>query len=169
METVKLLESCGFAFSEVDDGEFFAGGLFRRKFASPPPPVGHHIVAMLKDAAGALHVAGYAHFHAFEDVMLVGGVCTDGDVMRRLSPELSRQAATAGGVYFNILKYAFAKFADQCNAYFGYCGDARAEVVNLSAGFSRTGHRYLLVNFHKPLDDRLRDALVGKVAAIGPF
>ena len=163
------MDGHGLAFSEIDDAEFFVGKLFRKKFASPPPVMGYHIVAMLKDGEDALHVAGYAHFRVFEDVMLVGGVCTDGEVMRRLLPEQSRQVARAGGVYFNLLKHAFARFADDCNAYFGYCGDTRAEFVNLSAGFQKTEHQYLLANFHKPLNDNLRGALINKVHAIGPF
>lgn len=169
MAGVQPLTHCNVIITEIDDGEFFAGDLFRRKFSSPPPPVGHHIVAMFKDNNNAMRVAGYAHFRSFEDVVLVGGVCTDGRVMRQMPEEKSCLIAAAGGIYFNILRHAFDRFAKECDAYFGYCGDARAEVVNLDAGFRKTGHQHLLVNFHKQLDEATREALIAKVARMGPF
>jgi hypothetical protein len=169
MTELQPLEHCNVIVTVVDDGEFFAGDIFRRKFASPPPPVGHHVVAMIKDDNNSMSVAGYAHFRPFEEVMLVGGVCTDGRVMRQIPEEKSCLIAAAGGIYFNILRHAFARFANECDAYFGYCGDARAERVNLDAGFRKTGQQHLLVNFHKHLDDVAREALIDKISGIGPF
>ena len=62
-----------------------------------------------------------------------------------------------------------ARFAPRCEAFFGYCGDARAEEVDLANGFRKTGHPHLLVNFHKPLHEVMQRALIAKAAAIGPF
>lgn len=153
----------------VDDGPFFMRELFRRKFGGDPPREGQHLVAFYRRAPQQMRVLGYAHFRPFGDIMLVGGVCTDGACFADMD-EVQRQAiADAGGVYFNVLKYGFAHYAASCDAYFGYCGDARAEVVNLQAGFRKTEHPHLLVNFHKPLHDVVQRALIAKAAALGPF
>lgn len=156
-------------YDVVQDGDWFAGALFRRKFGAPPPAMGHHVVAFCRLPSGTLATLGYAHFMPFGDIVLVGGVCTDGQVMAMLSETQRAAIDAAGGVYFNLLGYAFARFAGECEAYFGYCGDARAETVNLRAGFVRTEHPHLLVNFHKPQHEVMQRALIAKAAAIGPF
>src|SRR5687768_9252478 len=73
--------------TEVDahTGEFHVGPLFRRKLASVPPDVAHHLVALYRDADGGLHVAGYSHMRPFGDIYLSGGSCSDGDVIRRMT------------------------------------------------------------------------------------
>lgn len=156
-------------FDVVQDGDWFAGALFRRKFGGAPPASGHHVVAFCRRPDGALATLGYAHFMPFGDIVLVGGVCTDGGVIAALDDAQRAAIEAAGGVYFNLLGYAFARFAAECEAYFGYCGDARAETVNLRAGFARTQHPHLLVNFHKPQHEVMQRALIAKAAAIGPF
>jgi hypothetical protein len=75
----------------------------------------------------------------------------------------------AGGTWFLILKYAFAHYADRCDAFFGHCGDERALEVALAAGFEQTEHQHLIVHWHKPLHEVVRRALVAKAHAIGPF
>lgn len=157
------------SITEVDDGPFFVAELFRRKFGGDPPREGRHLVAFHRDADALLQVAGYAHFRPFDDLILVGGVCTNGAAFARMSAAERDAIAAAGGIYFRILKYGFANLASQCEAFFGYCGDARAEVVNLQAGFRKTGHPYLLAHFHKPQDEAVQRALIAKAAAIGPF
>ena len=157
------------SLTEVDDGPFFVDALFRRKFGGEPPASAHHMIAFLRLDGQRMAPACYAHFMPFGDIILVGGVCTDGSVLRSLDP--ARQAAIngCGGLYFQLLRYGFARFADRCQAYFGYCGDARAEEVNLSAGFCRTEHPHLLVNFHRETHPVMQRALIAKAAAIGPF
>lgn len=158
-----------FAVTEVENGAYFAGDLFRRKFGGDPPATPHHVCAFWRAASGELRALGYAHFMPFGDIMLVGGVCTDGDVLRAMPAGQREELLASGGVYAQVLRHAFARYADECEAYFGYCGDARAEVVNLQCGFRKTGHPYLLVNFHKPLHEVMQRALIAKAAAIGPF
>lgn len=155
--------------TEVDDGPFFVRELFKRKFGAEPPHEGRHVVAFFRPAPLEMRVLGYAHFRPFGDIVLVGGVCTDGRCFAYMSQEQRDAITTVGGAYFNILKYGFEKYADSCDAYFGYCGDARAEVVNLQAGFRKTEHPHLLVNFHKPLHEVAQRALITEAAAIGPF
>ncbi|MDZ4811135.1 MAG: hypothetical protein SGI99_00785 [Pseudomonadota bacterium] len=155
--------------TEIDTHSRIMSDLFRRKFGGEPPNSGHHLVALYERAPSELYVLSYVHFLPFGDIILVGGVCTDGAVFARMSPEQRDLVTAAGGIYFNILTYGFEHFSDQCEAFFGYCGDARAEVVNLQAGFCKTQHPHLLVNFHKTQLPVMQRALIAKAEAIGPF
>jgi hypothetical protein len=155
--------------TEIDAGDFVVGDLFRRKFGHPPPTIPRHLVALYRDAEGGLHLAGYSHMMPFGDVYLSGGSCTNGDTARRMQPAQREALAAAGGVWFHILKYAFRKYADCCDAFFGHCGDRRALEVALAAGFVQTEHEHLIVNWHKPLQQSHRRALTAKVHALGAF
>ena len=158
-----------FIVSEVEDGRFFAGHLFRRKFGVDPPAVPHHLCAFWRSAPGQLRLLSYIHYMPFGDTMLVGGACTDGDAVRAMPAGLRDQVMAGGGVFAHLLRHGFARFAGECEAFFGYCGDARAEEVDLANGFSKTEHPHLLVNFHKPLHEVMQRALIAKAFAIGPF
>jgi hypothetical protein len=155
--------------TEIDDAELAAGALFRRKFKAPPPDVGRHLVALYRADDGRLDVAGYSHMRPFGDVYLSGGSCSDGETIRRMSEAHREAIQAAGGVWYLILKYAFAKFADDCDAFFGHCGDPRALEVAQVAGFVKTDVAPLIVHWHKPLHDVFRRALLAKVVALGPF
>ena len=155
--------------TEIDDADFRVGAWFRRKFATPPPDVGLHLVAMYRDIAGALHLAGYSHMRPFGDVYLSGGSCSSGDTIRAMDPADRAAIQSAGGVWFLILKYAFARYADDCDAFFGHCGDARALEVATAAGFVSAEHPHLIAHWHKPLPEDSRHALIAKVHALGSF
>lgn len=157
------------AFGEVSDGELFVGELFRRKFGDPPPVHGRHFVAFVRVPDSGLQVIGYTHFTPLENVMLGGGAITDDRVLRRV-PAVERAAlAGGGGVYFQLLRFAMQRLSNDCDALFGYCGDPRAEAVDLRAGFVKTSHRHLLVNFPRPLQQARQHELIERVAALGPF
>ena len=111
--------------SEVDDARI-ARPIFRRKLGGDPPEVPHHVVSFYRAPDGALWPASYVHFRPFGDIYLVGGASTDGEVMRRMRDEEREAVKAAGGLYLQALRWAFAHYADRCDAYFGYCGDARA-------------------------------------------
>ena len=155
--------------TEIDNAQFLASGLFRRKFASPPPDVGRHLVALYRDASGALRLAGYSHMRPFDNVYLSGGSCSEGDTIRAMAPEHREAIHAAGGIWYLILKYAFARYANCCDAFFGHCGDARALQVATAAGFVSAGHQHLIAHWHKPLPESARRELVAKVHALGPF
>lgn len=155
--------------SEIDDAAFLVGALFRRKFDAPPPNVGRHLVALYRDASGTLLLAGYSHMRPFGDAYLSGGSCSNGEAIRAMHPTDRAAIQAAGGVWYLILKYAFARYADCCDAFFGHCGDARALEVATAAGFVSAGHPHLIVNWHKPLHESIRRALIAKVQALGPF
>jgi hypothetical protein len=155
--------------TEIDDADFIAGPLFQRKFGTPPPESGHHIVAFHRDAEARLHLAGYSHMWPFGDVYLSGGSCSNGETIRAMTAAEREALHAAGGVWYLILKYAFARYADRCDAFFGHCGDRRALEVATAAGFVSAGHEHLIAHWHKPLHENIRRALVAKVHALGPF
>ncbi len=155
--------------TEIDDANLLVGELFKRKFGDPPPDVGHHLVALYRQADGALRVAGYSHMRAFGDVFLSGGSCSNGDTMRAMDPAHRDAIVAHGGVWYLILKYAFAKYHDDCDAFFGHCGDRRALEVAHAAGFIDCEQKPLIVLWHKELHPLVRKALTAKVEALGPF
>ena len=157
------------SITEVDDGAFLIGDLFRRKFAANAPDVPRHLVAWYRDADGAHHVAGYSHMRPFGDIYLSGGSCSDGRVVARMRHEEREAIYAAGGTWYLILKYAFRNFADDCDAFFGHCGDRRALEVAQAAGFQLTEHQHLIVHWHKRLHPVVQRALTAKAHALGPF
>jgi len=73
------------------------------------------------------------------------------------------------GIYFNMLKYAFSYFSNQCDAYFGYVNDPRALEVNLAAGFETTKHQYLVAHYHNPFPQWKKRKLAKMISKIDPF
>jgi hypothetical protein len=156
--------------SDIDDPVPIAGALFERKFGHAIPQWPHDIVAFVRRSSDAALVPiSYAKFAPFGSVMLVGGCCTDGGAFAHLDQAQKDALVAAGGSMAQLLRYGFSRFASTCDAYFGYCGDARAWEVDLSAGFEPTGHDKLLVHWHKPLNAQMRRGLVAMAHAIGAF
>jgi len=158
-----------FTITEIDDAEFLVGKLFRRKFHAPPPDFGRHLVALYRPDDGDPRLAGYSHMRPFGDVYLSGGSCSEGETIRTMADAHRDAIYAAGGVWYLILKYAFEKYADDCDAFFGHCGDRRALEVAQAAGFVKTDYPPVIVNWHKPLHEVFRRALTAKVVALGPF
>lgn len=154
--------------TEVDDWRI-PQPLFQRKFRADPPQVPHHIVSLYRAPDGALWPASYVHFRPFGDIYLVGGAATDGSVLARMCDAEREAVKASGGLYLQALRWAFAHYADRCDAYFGYCGDRRAYEVDVAAGFVDTEHEFLIAHWHKPLHDTVRRALVAKAHALGAF
>lgn len=155
--------------TELDDAELLVAPLFQRKFGAVPPDVAHHLIGLYRRPDGQLSVLGYSHMRPFGDIYLSGGSCTDGEAIRAMQPEHREALVAAGGIWLHLLKYAFARFHDDCEAFFGYSGDARALQVTAQAGFIDAGHRHLIVHWHKPLHETWKRALIAKAEAIGPF
>lgn len=155
--------------SEIDDPQPIAGELFQRKFGHPIPDWKHDVVAFVRRADGLLAPMSYAKFMPFGSVILVGGCCTDGRAFSHLDDAQKAALTASGGSMAQLLRFGFTRFADSCDAYFGYCGDERAWEVDLSAGFEPAGHDKLLVHWHKPINAQLKRGLVAMAQALGPF
>lgn len=157
------------SITEVDDPLPFTRDLFQRKYGCEPPSTPHHLVAFYHSSAGDLHVVGYSHMLPFGEVYLSGGSCTDGDRIRQMPERHQALLREHGGVLVWILRYALARYANRCEAFFGHCGDARALEVTTQAGFVATPHPHLIAHWHKPLHPNIQRALIAKVHALGPF
>ncbi len=157
------------AITELDDASPFFGALFRRKFGDPIPAGKHHFGVFFRSSDSDFVPLSYLHFMPLGELLLVGGLCTDGRTFERMSEMQREQIRAAGGVMVHALRYVFVRLADACEAYFGYCGDARAYEVDMQAGFVPTQHDKLIARWHKPLDPAHREALIAKAHAIGPF
>ena len=155
--------------SEFDDPNAIVGDLFQRKFGHQVPNWKHDVVAFFRKSDETLVPLSYAKFAPFGNVILVGGCCTDGRAFAYMSDEEKQRLSATGGSMAQVLRYGFTRYADSCDAYFGYCGDARAWEVDLSAGFEPTEHEKLLVYWHKPLSDQMKRALVAMANALGAF
>lgn len=156
-------------FEEVLDAEPCAGALFRRKFGDPIPDHPHHYVAIYRAADAGLHVVGYSHSMLHQGLGLGGGSCVDERVLRMMSPDERKALRKAGGMLYLLLHFGFERFSAHSPIVFAYCGDNRAELVDLRAGFEKTEHRHLLRRVLAPLSDAEVIAYTTRAAAIGPF
>lgn len=154
---------------EISDGNYFAGEIFRHKLGHELPDTGRHLIGCYRADAFRFVPLGYLQIGRHDTVGLVGGGCTDGRAFDRVDSAHAVAIREAGGVLFSLLRYAFTRMTDDFEAFFGYCGDARAEEVDLAAGFEYTKYKYLLAHFHRPVDSARREALTDQVYRLGPF
>lgn len=155
--------------TEVVEGSQLAEGIFQRKYGTQAPRHGHHIFALYQCPGHSWMPVSYLNYLEHGDVMLAGGACTDGRVIRGMSAKQQDQIKKCGGLYFHLAEYATKKCALDKVATFGYCGDARAWEVNEKLGYERTDHPYLIVRWHDKLRVVCAEALINKIRAIGPF
>ena len=155
--------------TEVDSGPVFAQHIFQRKFHQDCPDFPHHIVAFYITAGREFVPASYAHFRPYKSVYLAGGGCTDGNALQNLSEDEKTKLTVANGLLLQTMRYGFIRFADQCEAYFGYCGDDRAWGVFMEAGFEPTSHKHLIARWHKEVSEQRKTELIEEVFTIGPF
>ncbi len=156
--------------SEIDDGPAFIGDIFQRKYQQKPPDFPHHIVAFYRHRSDHLVPLSYVHFRPWHDnLMLVGGGCTDGRGFTLMSDAEKQAITAAGGLLAHTQLYGFGKFADRCDAFGGYCGDPRAWQVDMSVGYQPTQYPHLIVKWHKPLAAARRDEIIETLHQIGPF
>lgn len=157
-----------FKVCEVSDGRYCAGHIFKEKLGGVLPDYGRHIIALYKHDL-CLITLGYLNILEHDGVALVGGGCVYGKAFTDVSAAHRAAIRETGGVLFCMLRYAFTEMADDYQAFFGYCGDKRAEEVDLQAGFRHSGHPNLLVHFHRDGDPARQEQLTRKVIDLGPF
>ena len=155
--------------TEVSAGQFFINELFRRKFHSDAPGFGHHWVSFYKSDDGACWPVNYIHAREYGPMILIGGVMTDSDALKRMAPEHRQAMKGAGGCYYLALRHVFASMADQCEAYMGLITDPRSMMVSCAAGFEKTEHEKLVAYFHKPISRERKEELIRAALGIGPF
>lgn len=155
--------------TEVSEGHRLANPIFERKFAQPCPDFGHHILALYQHETLGWLPATYVKYWPHDEVMLSGGACTDGRVLRLMSPEQQAIVSATGGLLVSAMRYAELRFSAQKPATFGYCGDARAWEVFDQVGYERLDHPHLIVRWHQRPADAEEAEMIERMKAIGPF
>lgn len=155
--------------TEVERGPFFAAELFRRKYRAELPDFPHHVVALYRRPDGSLLTASYCHFTDCGDIVLAGGACTDGAVLRAMSADQQAALNDYGGLMLATLRYGFARWGGGRDAIFTCCGDPRALETTPKVGFVETGVDYLLVNWQRELSPARQKQLIAKAKTFMPF
>jgi hypothetical protein len=164
------------------NAQFFAAELFYENFATPfpvprdncglsiptPPESWRQYVAFYKWRDGAIEPVGFCNWIRYGDVYLEGGMCVKRNFYRRLSKTHWEACRDTGGIA-QIMMESAARELNDCVAWFGYCGDKKALIVDLRAGYIETRHKYLIVKWFSEPSADAKDALIDRIASIGPF
>ena len=164
------------------NAQYFAEELFHESFRLPfpvpredaglaiptPPANWRQEVAFYKWPDERIEAVGFCNWIRHEDCYLCGGMCVRRNFYRRLPPEHWADCRERGGVAQIVLETAFATLTD-CAAWFGYCGDRKAYLVDIRAGYRPTRHKHLIVKWNAELDEARRREVEDRFAAIGPF
>lgn len=164
------------------NAQYFAADLFYESFRHPfpvprenaglsiptPPENWRQEVAFYKWSEQHIEVVGFCNWIRYADCYLCGGMCVQRSFYRRLPHEHWPMCRDRGGVAQIMLETAFRHLTD-CRAWFGYCGDRKAYLVDIRAGYKPTRHKYLIVNWNAELAEPEKRALEDRLAAIGPF
>jgi len=155
--------------TEVDRGDRLGDAIFRRKFGQPVPDFGHHILALYRQDELNWIPVTYVKYWEHGEVMLSGGACTDGRVLRAMSVEEQAAVRESGGILVSAMRYAEQRFSADKPGTFGYCGDARAWEVFDQVGYERLDHPHLIVRWHnRPGSERIAD-LIAEISKLGAF
>ena len=161
---------------------FFASELFFDSFRSAfpvprdncglpiptPPEAWHQYVALYKWPDARIETVGFCNWIRYGDVYLEGGMCVRTDFYRRLPRGHWQECKGRGGIAEIMMRQAALEL-DDCTAWFGYCGDRKAYLVDMRVGYGATNRKYLIAKWFRETDAGTKDRLVDKIAEIGPF
>jgi hypothetical protein len=164
------------------NAEFFAADLFHESFRHPFPVPRENAglsiatpanrwwqeVAFYKRSEQHIEPVGFCNWIRYEDCYLCGGMCVRANFYRNLPREHWLACRGRGGIAQIMLETAFASLTD-CRAWFGYCGDKKAYIVDIRAGYQPTRHRYLIVKWNGEFPEADKRTLEDRIAEIGPF
>jgi hypothetical protein len=164
------------------NAQYFAADLFYESFAIPfpvpresaglsiptPPANWRQQVAFYKWSETHLEAVGFCNWIRFADCYLCGGMCVRKNFYRRLPREHWITCRERGGIAQVMLETAFRELTD-CVAWFGYCGDKKAYLVDIRAGYQPTRRPYVIVKWNADITETRKNELEDRIAAIGPF
>jgi hypothetical protein len=159
-----------FRVVEVSDGEFFAGPLFKRRFACDSfPETPMHFVALYQDSSGAVLTLGYVHFELWQQQAMGGGMVIDERAWKLLPATERKLIRQKGGVAEMMLRGAIDLLPDDLIGIWGYVGDSLARKVDVRVGFQPTEAEHVMVIWrNEPCEDE-KDAWIRRVVDYGPF
>ena len=171
IEATDMTESTNGAYriSEVSEGRFFAGHIFRDKLGDEVPDEPRHLVAFYRLGTTRFVPLGYLHILEAQGQGLIGGACVDGRAFVDV-PDTARQGIQQrGGVLQTMLEFATDRLGSHYEAFFAYTGNQRAAAANLRAGYIKTEYEHLFARFHRTLDSARKRELIEQVHDFGPF
>jgi hypothetical protein len=166
----------------LSNAAFFASGLFWDSFKVPfpvpredcglpiptPPEAWSQYVALYRWPDGMVETVGFCNWIRYNDVYLEGGMCVRPGFYRRLPRADFDDCKHRGGVAQIMMETAATQLTD-CAAWFGFCGDRKAYLVDMRFGYEPTEIRNLIVKWFQPLPDLERQRRIEMVSRIGPF
>jgi hypothetical protein len=168
-------------FRPVPDASKLASQLFLESFGAAfpvpregslpiatPPSAWRQYVATYRWPAGAEETVGFCNWIRYRDVYLQGGMCVRRTFYRHMPREQFRELQQRGGLAQMMMAAAERELND-CVAWFGYCGDAKALAVDLRAGYVKTSLPYIIVKWFNPPPEPERQRLIDDIAKVGPF
>jgi hypothetical protein len=168
-------------FRPVPDASQLASRLFRESFGatfpvprdellpiSTPPSAWRQYVATYRWPDGRDETVGFCNWIRYRDVYLQGGMCVGRNFYRRMPREEFRELQRRGGLAQMMMAAAERELND-CVAWFGYCGDAKALAVDLRAGYVKTNRPYVIVKWFNPPPEAERQQLIDDIVKVGPF
>jgi peptidoglycan/xylan/chitin deacetylase (PgdA/CDA1 family) len=143
-----------------------AAALFTRSFRAPPPREPRHFAAYV-ELDGKRNLCGYIHYTVSQPgVFLLGGLCIDSGIYRRLTRSQRAGIAELGSLSRILLVRSIAALGAK-RAVLAYTGHTMSRRDCAAVGFVQAGQR-LIVQWHdEPLDQR--EELLAAARALGPF
>ena len=157
------------ALSEMSNGPAFADAIFRRKYRAAAPDHGRHLFAWYRLPDGHWQPASYLNYLPYQGAMLIGGACTDGELLRSMSEAQRAAIDAAGGLMLQLVRFGEARFAEDSIGTFGHCGDERSWSVLSQCGYVRLDDPHLIVRWNREPEPSARAALLRAVKSLGPF
>ena len=171
-----------FTAFETPNAKYFAADLFEQSFRHPfpvprdncglpiptPPENWRQFVALYRWPDGRFETVGFCNWIRYGTVYLEGGMCVRAGFYRRLPRDHFKQCSARGGVAQLMMEAAAAKL-DDCDAWFGYCGDNKAFRVDYRVGYRPLETRYLIAKWFKDVPEMRKQELEREIAKIGPF
>ena len=154
--------------TELAETNASVDALFQRKYGHPSPNYPHHVGTFWRDG-DALRLVHYLHFLESGDMFLIGGACTDGNLVRSMPKEHRDAIDAAGGLMLQATRFGCATFGPRKDAIFGHCGDARSFEVLMQAGFQPEDHPHLLAYWPRLLSAARRGELFNWAHGLGAF
>jgi hypothetical protein len=152
---------------EVDDATELAGALFKQAFRAEIPRFPRHFVLLRKTLQGDIPI-GYVHYTKSANAYLGGGLAVSAMEFRKLEKHTAELVRREGGFAEWAVRTS-CECLDDADAVFAYMGDAKSIRVNTRVGFSFTGRRHLYALWKRQLPPDEQEALIERIAAIGPF
>lgn len=155
---------------ETDFLDFGIAALFQRVYQTPPPDFPTHFLARVKvEGNDEPQLASYVHATDQGDVVLLGGACTDGAVLRQLSPVQQAHLRRIDGIYRYLMEVMQTRLRQRYKAMLACCGDARSEQVILDQGWRATPHQHLFVRWLQALGDDEKARIIERGKQLMPF